>query len=108
LSAGDDRGGMLTSGGEADGRILAAHRLLDPIEGRDLTQHLLGDRRALVLEPLDEAAADMGPAIDQLPRAILAHDLGQRVVGRVGVALQEPAAASGKEAQRMLLPRPGA
>jgi hypothetical protein len=49
----------------------------------------------------------MGPAVDQLPRPLLAHDLGQRIVGLVGVALQEAAAVSGQELQRMLPPPAG-
>src|SRR5690606_30903021 len=49
----------------------------------------------------------MGPAIDQLPRAIVARDLGHRVVGLVGVALQEAAPVSAKELQRMFFPPAG-
>src|SRR5690606_20868195 len=101
---GNDGCRMLAPGGQTDGRALATHGLLDLIEQRDLAQHLLGDRRALVLEALDEAAAHMGPAVDQPPRAIVARDLGQRVVGLVGIALQEVAAVSVEELQRMLPP----
>src|SRR6056297_2985649 len=82
---------MLASRGEADGRSLAADSLLEHIEGRDPAQHLLGDGRPLALEALDEAAADMGPAVDQLPRPIVARDFRQRVVGLIGVVLQEAA-----------------
>jgi len=88
-------------------RILAPHGLLDLIEQRDLAQHLLGYGGAVALEAFHEAAADMGPAIHQLPRAGVARDLRQRVVGLVGVALQEPAAVSGEELQRMLFPPAG-
>src|SRR5690606_1727092 len=49
----------------------------------------------------------MGPAIDQLPRTIVARDLGHRVVGLVGVALQEAAPVSAKELQRMFFPPAG-
>ena len=42
-------------------------------------------------------------SIDQLPRAIVARDFRHRVVGLVGVALQEAAAVSGEEFQRMRL-----
>jgi hypothetical protein len=97
----DDRGPVLTPGGEARTRLLAADGLLDPIKQRDLAQHFLGDRRALTLEVLHEAAADMRPAIDQLPWAIVARDFGHRVVGLVGIALQQVAAVSGEEVQRM-------
>jgi hypothetical protein len=95
---------MFTPRGEANGRLLAAHGLLDLIEQRDLAQHLPGDGRALVLEALHEAAANMGPAIDEPPRAVVALDRGQRVVGLPGVTLQEAAAVSGEELQRMFLP----
>lgn len=50
----------------------------------------------------DESSGDMGPAIDQLPRPLITHDLGQRFVGLVDVAFQEAAAVSGQELQRML------
>ncbi len=80
LERGDDRGGLLASGGEADGRILAAHGLLDPVEGRELAQHLLGDGGALVLEARHEAAADMGPAMDQFPRATVARSISVSAV----------------------------
>jgi len=45
----------------------------------------------------------MGPAVDQLPRALVARDFGQRVIGLIGFALQEPALIPGEELQRMLL-----
>lgn len=75
----------------------------------------LRDVRQLGLQPRLERGDDwgcmftsyMGPAIDQLPQAGVARDLGQRVVGLTGVALQEPAAVYGEELQRMLFPRPG-
>ena len=53
------------------------------------------------------AASDVGPAVDQLPRAILARDLGQRVVGLIGIALQEPPPIPGEELQRVLLAAAG-
>src|SRR5690606_37445262 len=49
----------------------------------------------------------MGPAIDQLPRAIVARDLGHRIVGLVGVALQEATLIPGEEVQRVRLAPPG-
>lgn len=97
LERGDDRGGLGAPDGETVGGSLAAHGLLDLIQQCDLAQHLLGDGRALAFKALHEATADMGPAIDQLPRPLIARDLGQRVVGLVGVTLQEPAAVSGEE-----------
>jgi hypothetical protein len=47
------------------------------------------------------------PAVDPPPRAAVARDPGQRMVGLVGVALQEPAAVSAEELQRMLLAAAG-
>lgn len=44
----------------------------------------------------------MGPAIDQLPSPFIPRDLGQRIGGLVGVALQVSAAVSGQEHQRAL------
>ena len=67
LERGDDRGCVFAPGGQTDGCILAAHGFLDLIEQRDLAQHLLGDGGAVALEALDEAAADVGPAVDQPP-----------------------------------------
>lgn len=55
------------------------------------------------LDAFHEAAADMGPAVDQPPGTIVARDLGHRVVGLGGIALQEPAPIPGEEVQRMLL-----
>ena len=49
----------------------------------------------------------MRPAIDQLPRASVAADLGQRVVRLIGVALQKPPPIPGQEVQRMRLAPPG-
>ena len=69
----------------------------------DLARHLFGDGRAFVLKTLHEAAADMRPAVNQLPRAILARDLGQRAVGLIGIALQEATLIPGEELQRVLL-----
>ena len=94
---------MFSPRSQANGGVLAADGLLDPIEQRDLPQHLPGDGRALVLEALHEAAADMRPAVDQLPRPIVPRDFGQRVVGLIGVALQETPLISGEEFQRMRL-----
>jgi len=66
---------MLAPGRQPHSRVLAAHGLFDLIQQRDLAQHRFGDGRSLVLEALHEAAADVGPAVDQLPRAIIARDL---------------------------------
>lgn len=96
---------MLFPSGTAHSRILAAHGLLDLIEQRDLAQHFLGDGRAVALESLDEAAADMRPAIDRLPRAIVARGIRHRIVGSIGVALQEASPVSGQKVQRMRLRR---
>jgi hypothetical protein len=57
------------------------------MEQRDLAQHLLGDGGAVALEAFHEAAADVGPAVNQLPWATVTLDVGQRVAGLTGVAL---------------------
>ena len=57
FQCGDDGGGLRAPGSQAGCRILAADGLLDPVEGRDPAQHLLGDGGSFVLEALDDAAA---------------------------------------------------
>jgi hypothetical protein len=101
FACGADGGGAVALGSRAQGRLLAAHGPLDRMEQRDLPQHRLGDRGARVLEALDEAAADVRPAIDQPPRAAIARDRGQRIAGLASVALPEPAAVSGEGLPRM-------
>ena len=98
---------MFAPGREPHSRVLAAHGLFDAIQQRDLAQHLFGDGRAFVLEALHEAAADMRPAVNQLPRTIFARDLGQRVVGLVGITLQEATMIPGEDLRRMLLAAAG-
>lgn len=104
---GDDGCRMLAPSGKTHGSLLPSDGLLDLIQQRDLAQHLLGDGRTVVLDAFGEATADMGPAVHQPPRAIVARDLSQRVVGLVGIALQEPALKTGKEFQRMRLTSAG-
>lgn len=81
----NDRGGLGAPDGEPIGDSLAAHGLLDLIQQSNLAQHLLGDERALDLKAFDEAAADIGSARDQLSRAAVAHDLGQRIVKKKSI-----------------------
>ena len=79
---------MFTPGNGTVRGSLTTSGLLDLIEQRDLGQHLFSDGRAVAPDPLAQAAADVGPAIDQLQWPVSARNLGQRGVGLAGVALQ--------------------
>src|ERR687892_2207524 len=70
------------------GRQAADHGL-DPIERGDACEGLLGDRGVAALSDLVEPAPDVGPAIGKGYRTAVAGRIGQRLVGAVGVHLED-------------------
>lgn len=102
LEGGDDRRGMLPPGGEPQLRRCPANRCLDGIERRDLADRRFGDRRFGVARELDEAPAQVAPAMDEPPRPLRPFQTGQPVIALIGVDLEELSAEALKEAFGML------
>ena len=62
-----------------------------PKSARDARERLLGERGVAALGDLVEVAPDVAPAVGKRHRTAVASGIGQRVVGRVGVDLENAA-----------------
>ena len=87
----DDGSGEFAACIEALFRRLAAHHGFDPIQGRDLRDDLLADRRGRAALKLHEAPPPMDPAIGEAPRVPDTPRVGERVVTRISVDMQHTA-----------------
>lgn len=107
LQGGDDRGRVLLSRGEPSLWRHAAHRRLDGVERSDLAHGGFGDRGLGVARQLHKSAAQMAPAMDELPWSLRPLQTRQPVIALIGVNLQVLSAEALEEAFGMLAAAPG-
>src|SRR5207245_2243281 len=93
----DDGSRVLSARGEPGLRLQAAHGRLDRVERGDLADGGLGARRRRVAHLLDDAPAQMAPAVDECPWPLRPRDAGEPVVTIIAVALQEAPAEALQE-----------